>query len=410
MGADLIIAMVLAAGATHAWEQGKRRSAAAWAEARRRAEQRGAARERARQERARARSRRFDHARTAGPRDPLWWAYATGWLVVGSVAAVGAGLAGAYSGAVTGARGGYRAGRESAKKGRSYRETWRQWRTRDWIDTERCARCGGYVSVDDLVAASEFGWVCPDCVPGSAAEQPSASVEDEPTVRAETNGHKRRSRERTREWTAGQSPRCMQCGSPAKDDWVLCVLCARLRYEQRRAQNKPRMRCCQWCAREVEADLLDADGWCRRCAELHEAGAMDDTNEHPHRIHVDAERLDDQEETTKEDPMPELPAAAPVAATGEGYTDTVQSLSSLAKLLAKAHEEVANLGDMLTANSLDAETLGQINELADLLDTAAPMADTLHKHVESRHAPVADAMAGAGGSSNVATKSWYDQY
>lgn len=421
MGADLVIAMMLAAGVTHAWEQGKRRSTAAWTESRRRAEERGAAHERARQIRAQAWADRFATARATGPRDPLWWAYATGWLVAGSIAAASAGMAGVYSGAVAGARDGYRVGRESARKSRSYRETWRQWRTqRDWLDTERCDRCGGYTPTVQIVIVDGYGRVCPDCKPLPKPER------DDPTTEFD--------------------------------------------------QDEVMIGRCRWCATEMDAALLDEDGWCATCAtwlqsgsgldcdgtcsnsdlspdEAEEQGLCgscggrreyvsnvggrhrhtpyqhcrgtgeshknspegEDGTAEPQRIHVNAERVDQQPGgTTKEESttMAELMPASTsdVAGTGEGYTDTVNTLSTLAKLLGQAHEEVVNLGDMLTANSLDAETLGQINELADMLDTAAPMADKLHKHVESRHAPVADAVAGAGGSPNVATKAWYDQY
>ena len=78
-GADLILAMVLAAFVTHAWENSKRRSAAAWAAARERAEQKWE-----------RRTERMRKARTTGPKDPLWWAFATGWVLSATTAATAA--------------------------------------------------------------------------------------------------------------------------------------------------------------------------------------------------------------------------------------------------------------------------------------------------------------------------------
>ena len=69
----LILAMVAAAAITHAWDQGKTRSAARWADAKARAEERGAQRERQRQERADQWEARFDSAISRGPRHVLWW-------------------------------------------------------------------------------------------------------------------------------------------------------------------------------------------------------------------------------------------------------------------------------------------------------------------------------------------------
>lgn len=108
--------------------------------------------------------------------------------------------------------------------------------------------------------------------------------------------------------------------------------------------------------------------------------------------------------------MNALPAgtSSDLATTGEGFSDTISTLTGLSSFLQKAFEAVTELGDNLAANSLDSHTLGEINELMDLLETAAPKAADLLKHVEHRHAPVAAAMAEAGGSQNVATKSWYD--
>ncbi|ASU77272.1 hypothetical protein CDG81_01915 [Actinopolyspora erythraea] len=413
----LLLAMVLAAAITHAAEQSTARTRARWDEARRRAEERGAARERARQERLRSAKSRWHAAVSTGPRHLLWWVYAAGWVTTAAVAALSAGAVGAYSGAVSGGRSGYRVGLEAGRRGAHYREAWRQWRRetpRPRVELAKCRNCGYWVRAEQL---DQTG-ACPDCT--SPAESGAA---------------------------CGATGQCAACR--ARYPWTELRVIHTGRPLCRTCWHTPHVRStvprrCAWCARLTEPYELDQDGWCPDCAWWHDSGAADDSHgagptpgagtpppgssqssggsrhangeQQPHRIYVDAERADKHEEETEEskgitNTMAELmPANNTVAATGEGYSDTVQSLQSLAKLLTLAHEEVTNLGDVLTANSLDAETLNQINELADLLDTAAPMADRLHKHVEGRHGGVADAMAAAGGSGNVAEKGWYDQY
>lgn len=60
--------------------------------------------------------------------------------------------------------------------------------------------------------------------------------------------------------------------------------------------------------------------------------------------------------------------------TGEGYTDTVATLQTLARQLQTAHEPCQNLADNLTANEVDAQTITNVSELMDALDAAAPLA------------------------------------
>ncbi|WP_017973734.1 hypothetical protein [Actinopolyspora halophila] len=421
----LILAMVLAAGITHAAEQSTARTRARWDEARRRAEERGAARERARQERVRTAKSRWHAAVAAGPRHLLWWFYAVGWITVGTAAALGAGVVGAYSGAVSGGRSGYRVGLEAGRRGAHYREAWRQWRRetpRPHVKLAKCRRCGYWVRSEQL---DERG-LCQDCaaeVSGPSAASTAEDVTHDPPAGNQWHA-----------WAASSTP-CSRCLGPIdpgslrsqNKDRPLCAACSLLE-EVRRSRASDHPCRCMRCGRTADFQELDRAGWCRRCTRHHGAGGTDghaaapgaqtsgEEQQQPHRIHVDAERADVHEEETEQQrgitsTMAELmPANSTVSATGEGYADTVNTLAQLTTLLTRAHEEVTNLGDMLTANSLDAETLNQINELADLLDTAAPMADRLHKHVENRHGGVADAMASAGGSGNVADKGWYDQY
>lgn len=96
------------------------------------------------------------------------------------------------------------------------------------------------------------------------------------------------------------------------------------------------------------------------------------------------------------------------AGTGEGYTDAVSTLQTLARQVQAAHETAQTLQENLTANEVDAQTITNVSELMDALDAAAPLAAQTASHVMNRHAPVAEAHAEAGGSQNVATKAWYD--
>ena len=106
-----------------------------------------------------------------------------------------------------------------------------------------------------------------------------------------------------------------------------------------------------------------------------------------------------------------MTAALPAAAgAGEGYGDTVAALQALARQLGAAHETAQRLGEQLTADELDADTLARLADLMDTLDTAAPVAEDAARHVQRRHEPVADAVASAGGSTNVARKGWYDDH
>lgn len=160
-------------------------------------------------------------------------------------------------------------------------------------------------------------------------------------------------------------------------------------------ESDERMRCSH-CGNHVPPHQLNDDMWCPDCAT----------------VYVRAQRMD-TEETPPEKEKPEmnaLPTGTGVAVTGEGYTDTIQSLQTVAKEAQEAYQAVTDLGDALNANSLDAETLQQIADLTDQLENASTTAENLARHVEQRHNPLAEATAAAGGSQNVANTNWYDQY
>lgn len=414
-GADLILAMILAAFVTHAWENSKRRSAAAWAAARERAEQKWE-----------RRTERMRKARTTGPKDPLWWAFATGWVLSATTAATAASVHGLITGAVAGARGGYRVGREGARKGWSYREAWRQWRnSREQLEVEECQRCGGLVLVEHVVIVPEFGRVCPDCRPSRrTTPRQDAEHPDEQEVI-----HRRCAwcEVETDESLLNKYGWCATCAEGVVFEDLTCDgTCTNSDVDPHEAEKRG---LCGMCGGRGEYVCNFAGRhWhvrCRECdatgrftpGEAHfDADTSDPEPEQPERIYVQAERMDVNEEHPNNESggttMGELVPAntTDMAGTGEGYADTIATLTALSKFLHKAYEEVTSLSEHLTANSLDNDTISKINDLTDMLETAAPMAAELVKHVEQRHSPVADAVASAGGSSNVAQKTWYDQY
>lgn len=428
----LVIAMVLSAALVKAYEQGKVRTKTRWDEARRRAEERGAQRERERQERAAAWSAWFDRGVSSGPRHPLWWVYAAGWTTGGAMAALGAGAVGVYSGAVVGGKSGYTLGATAGKQGRKYREAFREWRKAnrgkgDPVELGICGRCEGWIAKSELSASKEYGQVCPDCFPA-----PERDSGQDPDPRFESSTvHDRNYADEPR------GPRC-RCGAGAAPGKELCWSCLwrEADYWDRVAEEAAKRRRSNGAGRTAPRDEFIPRCFCgapvpsgpgpvecpscrERRRQRRRAWKQAETEEQEQEgpVRATAERVyPEQEEETQPkeitNTMAEnMPAkSSDIAATGEGLGDTLRTLNALASLLNKAHEEMTSLGDSLTANSLDAETLSRINELNDLLDTAAPMAKELHRHVENRHNPVADAMAAAGGSGNVATKTFYDDH
>lgn len=472
----LILAMVAAAAITHAWDQGKTRSAARWADAKARAEERGAQRERQRQERADQWEARFDSAISRGPRHALWWGYAAGYIAGGAIAAVGAGVVGAYSGAVAGGRSGYYLGIEAGKAGRRYSDTFRAWRkanrgTSDPIVLGICGRCGGWITDNLLVDDLRYGRVCPDCVPAETSRPADEPTEDpwfESTVVHDRDIADQRP----------LPPRCAnRCGMLAASGSEFCAMCqieamnrqerAQQRAAQEEAERHKNCRNSDLGPDEAEArglcpdcagrgELITGFGGvhkhipCRRCQgsggsrrpgaarekprgarcecgrRTDEAGtrcnvcaaqyrAQRDKDEKPSRIYVNAERVDEQEEPEPKEITNTMSAIEPARTgtldtAGEGYTSSVATIAQLKTLMDKVHECVTELNEGLTANSLDTETLNQLSDITDDIESLADQVGGLHRHVEGRHAPLAQATADAGGSQNVAAKSWYDEY
>lgn len=586
MGIDLILAAVVATMVTRAYERSTRRAAAEWAQARQRAQARTQAHEKARADRTRARRTRVTAARRKGPRDPLWWPYAAGWIVVAGSRTVYAAAQGAREGASEGAREGAERGRERARA-RAHERARRRAERRQHpapdpkADTgggtpmEACTGCGVYVpetefdeegrcgscrAEDDDLDRQNPDRGCPehaayehDCaacwrraagkaVPADAArpcrcgrgtlrpvpdeylhydadggamvglrcDAASCSIdshhswcwEDEPddvaeswpaTYLAEVRaledsfeyeycylcggdrdehrigpdplGHAhlyciREGRDSdpgweaaAMRWTPDAAAAGCGCDGTCRNSDLdpdvaeargLCwqcagagelvtdfggghrhVTCSRCAGSGDARCHNPRCvrggdlggdRACPDCMaslrvagfgadRRIEAHLLDHyDQYdveyspaCIRC--------RDRGTEAPGRPAGDSEHQSDGSEMSTD-----LVAAGGGYGTGEGYSDTVSTLQTLARQMQAAHETAQNLADNLTANEVDAQTITNVSELLDQLDAAAPMAASTAQHVEVRHGPVAEAVAGAGGSGNVATKVWYDDH
>lgn len=93
---------------------------------------------------------------------------------------------------------------------------------------------------------------------------------------------------------------------------------------------------------------------------------------------------------------------------GEGYASTITAMEQTEGLLGRVNEVVQDLGDTLTAKSVDAVTTGYLSELDDHLQHCVDTANKARTHAEEMHEPIANAVAGAGGSQNVADTDWYD--
>lgn len=93
---------------------------------------------------------------------------------------------------------------------------------------------------------------------------------------------------------------------------------------------------------------------------------------------------------------------------GEGYASTITALTEIKGLLQQVSEIVTDLGDTLVSRRVDAETTGGISDMDDHLQAAVQAAEQTLKHATEKHEPVAAAIAGAGGSSQIAETDWYD--
>jgi hypothetical protein len=472
----VIIAMVLAAAITRAYDRGKHRSQAVYDEYSQRARERAAAREKARQDAAEAWEQRLNAAHAAGPRAPLWWAHAAGWVIAGIAAALVAGVAGAAVGAIEGARSGYAVGREGGKQGWKIAQAFAQWCKENPstpIELAQCGRCKGWITADQLTNTAEYGRVCPDCVPPPAPEADSQGPSKESPWCESTVVHDQDKADKPR------GPRC-KCGAAAAPNRELCWSCLwrsadywdQVAERGRRAQgcdgtcrNSPispseaiRLGLCPDCGgrRELITDFAGVHKHvpCQRCggtgtykrrggggprekyreircecgtpidkgtrcyacayeARTKQQAKQEETSPPP--IRVDSERIYPEEEQTKPKEIKNMTAIESahvnnIDSSGENYSSTVAAMKGLASLMGEVRVRVNDLNEQITSNSLDADTLSKISDLTDEIESVEENSKALHQHVESRHQSLAAATAEAGGSQNVATKSWYDNY
>lgn len=126
---------------------------------------------------------------------------------------------------------------------------------------------------------------------------------------------------------------------------------------------------------------------------------------------VDAEVVDDPNTRTTEiertGEMAQITSGMS-GGDGEGYGSTVTSLTEIKTLLQQVSEIVNDLGDTLVSRQVDAETTGGVSELDDHLQAAVTVLEQTLRHAQDRHEPVAAAIAGAGGSTQIAQTDWYD--
>lgn len=126
---------------------------------------------------------------------------------------------------------------------------------------------------------------------------------------------------------------------------------------------------------------------------------------------VDAEIVDDDPDNSttsgRTDEMAQITSGMS-GGDGEGYASTITALNEIKALLQQVSEIVTDLGDTLVSRKVDAETTGGVSDMDDHLQAAVQAAEQTLAHAQSKHEPVAAAIAGAGGSSQIAETDWYD--
>lgn len=130
---------------------------------------------------------------------------------------------------------------------------------------------------------------------------------------------------------------------------------------------------------------------------------------------IDAEVVDDlaDQENTTQPAIEGKPDMAQITSgisggDAEGYAPALNFVHEVQKLLSQLTEIVSDFGDGLTAKNLDQTTTTTVSELYDQLEAATNTAEGLGKHVEDKHGEVAHAVAGAGGSDEIADPTFYD--
>ncbi|MGI5208961.1 hypothetical protein ACQEU6_46285 [Spirillospora sp. CA-108201] len=93
---------------------------------------------------------------------------------------------------------------------------------------------------------------------------------------------------------------------------------------------------------------------------------------------------------------------------GEGYGSTITALNEIKALLQQVSDVVTDLGDTLVSRKVDSETTSGVCDVDDHLQAAVQAVEHTLKHAQDKHEPVAAAIAGAGGSGQIAETDWYD--
>lgn len=407
MGWELIFAMALAAAVTRGYEHSKRRSAAAWEQARRRARQRADQRAKDARERANRRRAWFE-SRLSDPRHPIGLAHRAGRFTAAAANAAVAGVAGARKGAAEGRAWGAALGRTAAREGWTWGYTIREWRrqhqaqrAQDRREATRCPGCGRRNATGVTLSEDDLS-TCSRCRPYRSAPPNGGG-----TPRSGGADHE-------------SSPRhgAPGAGDPPEGDTQAGGRDEGPGPDAARTPPPVMVRCLGCGAAITDEAARTAAGRCGDCQPTNgpsEGTGKGDTTGTDSEIH-DAEIVDESNPRGAAAPMSSelqginMNGANLSGGDGEGYASTITALTQISELLGRTNQVITDLTDQVTAKNLDAETINGLSHVDDLLQAAtAGVQETLQK-TQAKHEPVADAVAGAGGSSEVADTDWYDTY
>ncbi len=146
--------------------------------------------------------------------------------------------------------------------------------------------------------------------------------------------------------------------------------------------------------------------------EVIDGEAIDDPPPHQTRAQepdvADADIVDDPNTHTERNGEMAQITSGISGGDSEGYASTVTAMTEIKNLLQQVSEIVTDLGDTLVSRKVDQETTGGISDMDDHIQAAVQAAEQTLKHAQDKHEPVAAAIAGAGGSDQIAETDWYD--
>ncbi|MEV3927033.1 hypothetical protein [Actinomadura coerulea] len=122
---------------------------------------------------------------------------------------------------------------------------------------------------------------------------------------------------------------------------------------------------------------------------------------------IDAEVIGDYTTNERNDEMAQITSGMS-GGDGEGYSSTITALNEIKALLQQVSDVVTDLGDTLVSRRVDSETTSGVSDVDDHLQAAVQAVEHTLKHAQDKHEPVAAAIAGAGGSGQIAETDWYD--